>query len=516
MSLTDLDRFKAACVYPGKLDEQAVERELAAFLQALGVSRQIVRLRAVWLSDPPANRNIGLILAESVKRNFRPTALLNVAARLRAGPRFYFIHDDDHPDFASRVRSHGVAGAALDALAVRRASEAGAAYLALNVLDARAYLTFAFRVAFFAFAAFFFPVLALIGLAFLDARARADVLAFLGAHADVLAGLAAFAAIAASVARAAVVNAIAHAALVNADARTHLAGLTLLALFACAVVLTASPTVPAFVSLAVAALADVILDRGDRAADAARAFAAFAADPRARALRTNWRGSMWELSWTVCALFGAIERRKAAVEACLRPLFEAFVCGCWLLYWAGDTLYWVAKPTVRCEPGARRMRLHHDAHAALESDIVNLYFRHGLLVPLFAIAGPITITDIDQETNAEIRRVMIERYRHGEEIHGAAAFIRDAGGERLDHDERYGTLWRRNILRPVIGYGGDQSYIPDDEPIVMIELVNRTPEPDGRFKHYWLRVPPTMRTAREAVAWTFNMPAEQYAPEIET
>ena len=36
MSLTDLDRFKAACVYPGKLDEQAVEHELVAFLQALG------------------------------------------------------------------------------------------------------------------------------------------------------------------------------------------------------------------------------------------------------------------------------------------------------------------------------------------------------------------------------------------------------------------------------------------------------------------------------------------------
>src|SRR5258708_19796990 len=37
----------------------------------------------------------------------------------------------------------------------------------------------------------------------------------------------------------------------------------------------------------------------------------------------------------------------------------------------------------------------------------------------------------------------------------------------------------------------------------MIEVINRTPEPDSSFKHYWLRVPPTMRTAREAVAWTF-------------
>jgi hypothetical protein len=50
----------------------------------------------------------------------------------------------------------------------------------------------------------------------------------------------------------------------------------------------------------------------------------------------------------------------------------------------------------------------------------------------------------------------------------------------------------------------------------MIEMVRRTPEPDGQLKHYWLRVPPKTRTVREAVAWTFNMPDEQYAPETET
>jgi hypothetical protein len=146
----------------------------------------------------------------------------------------------------------------------------------------------------------------------------------------------------------------------------------------------------------------------------------------------------------------------------------------------------------------------HDTGAALESDVVNLYFWHGVMVPALVIRRPdrITIADIDRQTNAEVRRVMIERYRHGEEIRGAAAFIRDAGGVRLDHDERYGTLWRRNI--------------PDDEPIVMIEVVNRTREPDSSFKRYWLRVSPTMRTVREAVAWTFNMRAGQYAPEIET
>ncbi len=80
--------------------------------------------------------------------------------------------------------------------------------------------------------------------------------------------------------------------------------------------------------------------------------------------------------------------------------------------------------------------------------------------------------------------------------------MRDAGGKVLDDDPRYGTLWRRRFR--------------GDEPIVMIEVINRTREPLGGFKRYWLRVPPTIRTAREAVAWTFNMPARQYAPVIET
>jgi hypothetical protein len=50
----------------------------------------------------------------------------------------------------------------------------------------------------------------------------------------------------------------------------------------------------------------------------------------------------------------------------------------------------------------------------------------------------------------------------------------------------------------------------------MVELLNSTPEPDGSVKTYHLRVPPTMRTAREAVAWTFDVPAEQYAPLVES
>jgi len=74
--------------------------------------------------------------------------------------------------------------------------------------------------------------------------------------------------------------------------------------------------------------------------------------------------------------------------------------------------------------------------------------------------------------------------------------------KRVDHDERFGSLWRRAAK--------------GDEAIVLLEVVNSTREPDGSFKHYWLRVPPYMRTAHQASAWTFDIKPAKYAPLIET
>jgi hypothetical protein len=50
----------------------------------------------------------------------------------------------------------------------------------------------------------------------------------------------------------------------------------------------------------------------------------------------------------------------------------------------------------------------------------------------------------------------------------------------------------------------------------MVEVVNSTAEPDGTFHTYWLRVPPQTRTATEAVAWTFGLSEQEYAPLIQT
>jgi len=58
--------------------------------------------------------------------------------------------------------------------------------------------------------------------------------------------------------------------------------------------------------------------------------------------------------------------------------------------------------------------------------------------------------------------------------------------------------------------------VPDDEDLVIVEVTNTTPEPDGTARTYWLRVPPDMRTARQAVAWTFELDEGEYAPTVQT
>jgi hypothetical protein len=75
-------------------------------------------------------------------------------------------------------------------------------------------------------------------------------------------------------------------------------------------------------------------------------------------------------------------------------------------------------------------------------------------------------------------------------------------GECVSHDD-YGMLWKleREDWR---------------EPVVMVGVVNSTPEPDGSFKEYFLRVPPDVETAREAIAWTFGLTVDEYEPSVQT
>lgn len=87
------------------------------------------------------------------------------------------------------------------------------------------------------------------------------------------------------------------------------------------------------------------------------------------------------------------------------------------------------------------------------------------------------------------------------EVLGIENIVHEAGS-KVDVDE-HGILWRI-----------ERDEWP--EPIVMVEVVNSTPEPDGTFKNYFLRVPPDTETPRAGIAWTFDVEADEYALAVAT
>jgi len=141
--------------------------------------------------------------------------------------------------------------------------------------------------------------------------------------------------------------------------------------------------------------------------------------------------------------------------------------------------------------------LHNDSDLAVKySDGYGMAMVHGVKVPDYVVLEPnkITAKDIEAEGNAEVRRVKIDKY-------GQSRYLIDSGAKEIHRDD-WGVLYRKDV--------------PDDEPIVMVKVVNTTPEPDGTFKDYFIRVPQETERAKQAVAWSFRKTEEEYLPEIQT
>lgn len=120
----------------------------------------------------------------------------------------------------------------------------------------------------------------------------------------------------------------------------------------------------------------------------------------------------------------------------------------------------------------------------------------GVPVPRHVVFAPASMThdEILVERNAEVRRVMIERF-------GYERFMREANAQEEDRDMDAGG--ERRLLRIAI---------PGDEDLVCVSV--KCPSTGHQFL---LRVPPHMRTCRQAVAWTagFDDP-DLYRPSVET
>ena len=147
---------------------------------------------------------------------------------------------------------------------------------------------------------------------------------------------------------------------------------------------------------------------------------------------------------------------------------------------------------------------------------------HGVRVPEWVVERPaeITAAKISAETNAEIKRVMIERY-------GVARYVADSGARVVaqcgsDHP-LLGLRGARLLEMPTDGY---------ERPLTVVEVVNSTAEPDGSFRLYHLSVNGAHyggRAGREvlaAVASTWRDPVdtsrlifarpEDYCPAVES
>jgi hypothetical protein len=223
-----------------------------------------------------------------------------------------------------------------------------------------------------------------------------------------------------------------------------------------------------------------------------------------RYFRTAAYGAIQAVSWLARTLETQPPARQRATEHCARlwhPFIDAFAAGLWLLRITTRQIIAVPRPVLRMDA---RGRLHSfDGAAVMWPDGARYCFWHGVRVPEHFVYRPdaITTEEMLRERNLEVRRLMLERI-------GFDRLILDTRA-RPAHMDECGALYRLDLA-------DRDGSLRLAEPMALVHVTNSTTEPDGTRKRYFLRVPPWVRTAREAVAWTFGLTEEQYRPSIET
>lgn len=209
----------------------------------------------------------------------------------------------------------------------------------------------------------------------------------------------------------------------------------------------------------------------------------------------------WAAQWNIISsgsrLFGYnkptamryIGIEDIASETRTQATIELINAGFWAIVQQGGLAYLLPRPAVKMEKG----RIHCSTGPAViwpDPEASHEYYLQGIEVPKEAILEPKRLPGFAiSHPNAEVRRVLAAHY-------GFEKLMREIGKPVAKDD--YGRLWDL----PSIGK--------------MVEVRNSTPEPDGSFRDYFLRVPPQTKTAHEAVAWTFGMTPKEYQPERQT
>jgi hypothetical protein len=159
-------------------------------------------------------------------------------------------------------------------------------------------------------------------------------------------------------------------------------------------------------------------------------------------------------------------------------------------YALGHELAWLVRKPMRIQQDADGL-LHAGSRKCLEyRDGWGVYAWHGVPVPERVIVQPETLTREDwlNERNLEVRRVMQERM---------PTFVETIGAQWLDTG-KYGSLYAVDLA-------------PDPEAVAHYVHV----QDSSSERSYYLRVPPTIYRADEAVAWTFGLSEEEYQPAQE-
>lgn len=136
-------------------------------------------------------------------------------------------------------------------------------------------------------------------------------------------------------------------------------------------------------------------------------------------------------------------------------------------------------------------RLHNLSGPAMEyRDGFCEWAVHGVPVPDYVVLEPETITaeDIDSEPNMEVRRIKLQQM-------GIERYLLEGQAKETALDD-FGVLFSKSDRHEGVA--------------VFAKVLNSTPEPDGTFKTYFLRVPPTIKTPKEAVAWSFGVRSEDF------
>ncbi len=201
---------------------------------------------------------------------------------------------------------------------------------------------------------------------------------------------------------------------------------------------------------------------------------------------------------SVLRLHAAIRKSTSGLSNCHRRFFDAMLglaANCYWVFLTGSDVI-VSKSPNMCLWDVEG-RPHGDSGPAIITrDRHEVFALHGVWVPREVVMEPqaLRLQDIEVEPEVDTRALMIEAY-------GLERYMQDAGA-LLWHKDEFGELFWRSQHQ--------------QSPVLAVRVRNKTLEIDGSCKEHWIRVPPHIATAREAVAWTFAMEERDYQPTIET